>query len=399
MESKQALLFVNKKKQKNFAPGGVGDWVATARRTKSFLLLFFKKEALFSFRDRLLSDPRFHAFAARFPLTRRIARREARALFDVCAGFVYAQTLFACVELDLFEVLAAGPMPVAQIAARIGLNETAAATLLNAAASLRLLQASGEGFRLGPLGAALRGNPGVSAMVRHHRLFYADLADPVALLRGQTDPALAKFWPYHSTGGDAAGYSALMAATQPMIAAEILAAYDVSRHACVLDVCGGDGSFLCAAAKRAPAARLLLFDLPPVAAQATEKFTASGLTHRAQAIGGDVGTDALPSGADLVTLVRVLHDNDDAHALAILRAARAALPPGGKILIAEPLAGTGGAEPTGAAYFGFYLTAMRSGRPRTAGELQNLLESAGFCRIRAARTNQPMLTSVLTAEV
>jgi demethylspheroidene O-methyltransferase len=44
----------------------------------------------------LVSRPSFRAWAARFWLTRPIARRRARALFDVCAGFVYSQVLFAC---------------------------------------------------------------------------------------------------------------------------------------------------------------------------------------------------------------------------------------------------------------------------------------------------------------
>jgi len=122
------------------------------------------------------------------------------------------------------------------------------------------------------------------------------------------------------------------------------------------------------------------------------------LADRARVVGGDVAVDALPAGADLVTLVRVLHDNDDARALRILQAARAALVEGGRVLVAEPLARTEGAARVGA-YFGFYLTAMRSGRPRTAAELRELMEAAGFARVRAVRTNQPMLTSVLLGEV
>ncbi|OYV80984.1 MAG: phosphoribosylaminoimidazolesuccinocarboxamide synthase, partial [Planctomycetia bacterium 21-64-5] len=66
--------------------------------------------------------------------------------------------------------------------------------LLNAAVSLRLLSRQGTCFRLGPLGAALRGNPSIAAMVAHHRMFYADLADPVALLRGQAKTQLSQFW-------------------------------------------------------------------------------------------------------------------------------------------------------------------------------------------------------------
>jgi hypothetical protein len=42
----QALLFVNKKKQKNFVPRAVATASPTPAVSKSFLFLFFKKEAL-----------------------------------------------------------------------------------------------------------------------------------------------------------------------------------------------------------------------------------------------------------------------------------------------------------------------------------------------------------------
>jgi demethylspheroidene O-methyltransferase len=320
-------------------------------------------------------------------------------LFDVCAGFVYAQVLAACVELDVFERVAAGPVRVAALALACEVPPPAMGMLVRAAASLRLLRVRGEWVRLGALGAALRGNPGVAAMVRHHRLFYADVADPVALMRGQVDTELARFWPYRGQGGDAAGYSAIMAATQPMIAAEVLDAYDVSRHRVVLDVGGGDGSFLARLAERAPKARLILFDLPAVAEVARVRFAQSGLAGHAEAVGGDFREAALPRGADLITLVRVLHDHDDAAALSVLRVVRAALPPGGTLLLAEPLAGAAGAEPIGDAYFGFYLLAMGSGRARRPAEITALLNQAGFSRVRAIPTSQPMLTGVMLAEM
>ena len=53
-------------------------------------------------RDQTLADPRFREWATRFPLTRPVARRRTRALFDLCAGFVYAQVLHACIELRVF---------------------------------------------------------------------------------------------------------------------------------------------------------------------------------------------------------------------------------------------------------------------------------------------------------
>ena len=56
---------------------------------------------------------------------------------------------------------------------------------------------SGGRYGLGPLGAPLVGNPAVAAMVEHHAVLYADLRDPVALLRGEGDaPALSRYWAY-----------------------------------------------------------------------------------------------------------------------------------------------------------------------------------------------------------
>jgi demethylspheroidene O-methyltransferase len=93
-----------------------------------------------------------------------------------------------------------------------------------------------------------------------------------------------------------------------------------------------------------------------------------------------------------------VHDHDDESALTLLRAVHAALPSGGQVLIAEPMAGTPGAEPMGDAYFGFYLLAMGRGRPRTPEELKGLLRKAGFARARLRATSRPLLASLMVAD-
>lgn len=357
-------------------------------------------------RDRLVASPRFRRWAAAFPFTRPIARRRTRALFDLCAGFVYSQVLQACVQLRLFDILADGPQAVDALAARFGIPLDRTRRLLLAAASLKLLAQRRDGrFGLGPLGAAMVGNAAVSAMVLHHRELYADLSDPVGLLRAQPEATgLSRYWAYSGNAaaglgrGEVADYTALMSASQPLVAHEVLAAYRIGRHRCLLDVGGGDGSFLQAAAARAPGLRLVLFDLPPVAEQARARLAAAGLAGRFAVTGGDFLADPLPGGADIVSLVRVIHDHDDPAALDILRAARRALPPGGTLLLAEPMAGTPGAEPIGDAYFGFYLMAMGRGRARTQAELVALLNAAGFGSVRRAPTHTPLLVSVLVAQ-
>ncbi|MEI6317792.1 MAG: methyltransferase [Pseudomonadota bacterium] len=357
-------------------------------------------------RDRLVSSERFQRWAASFPLTRPFARRRARELFDLCAGFVYSQVLLACVRLDLFGILQVSPLDARALSQRLSLPQDATDRLLAAAVSLRLVEQRSDGrYGLGVLGAALVGNPGVVAMIEHHALLYADLRDPVALLRGDRDRTeLGRYWAYAGNPDAAAlgpeqvaEYSRLMADSQPLVTREILAAWPLHRHRRLLDVGGGDGSFVCAVAAAVPSIALQLFDLPAVADRATGRFAASGLAHRATAFGGDFRRDALPAGADLITLVRVLFDHPDETVLELLAAVRRAIPDDGTLLIAEPMAGTSGAEPMGAAYFGFYLMAMGRGRSRAPADFERLLVQAGFTDVRIVPTPSPLQTGLLVA--
>jgi demethylspheroidene O-methyltransferase len=353
--------------------------------------------------DALLGSERFRTWAAGFPLTRGIARRRAAALFDLVSGFVYSQVLLACVRLRVFEILRDGPRSLESLAQALPLGTDAAARLLDAAVALRLLARRGGRYALGPLGASLVGNAAVLSMIEHHDAFYADLRDPVALLRrGTGDGELAAFWGYNASArpqaleaAQVAAYSTLMSASQPLVAGEVLDAYPLHRRRCLLDVGGGEGTFLVAAAKRAPDLRLMLFDLPAVAERARAKLAEQGLAARASVHGGSFKDDPLPEGADVVSLVRVLHDHDDETVRTILRAVHRALPADGELLVAEPMAGLPGVAPMADAYFGFYLMAMGRGRARTPARLGELLQECGFECGELVPTRQPIQTALL----
>lgn len=365
-------------------------------------------------RDRLLASPRFQRRAAGFALTRPVARRRARQLFDLVGGFAYSQVLLACVQLRVFSILADGPQSLGALAPRLGLTAESARCLLDAAVGLRLLnRRGGDRYGLGELGAPMVGNTAVEAMVLHHAALYADLADPVALLRAtpasRASNALARYWAYDQAAAAAVGdkedtgdapavetYSSLMASSQPLVADEILDAYSLRSARCLLDVGGGNGSFLIRAGQRAPDLQLMLFDLPAVAPLARTRFAEAGFAARATVHSGSFLSDPLPRGADIASLVRVIHDHDDVPAMAILRAVRAALPSGGTLLLAEPMADARGAESVGA-YFGFYLMAMGRGRPRSADELTRMLHAAGFASVERRETRQPLQTKLLVA--
>lgn len=375
--------------------GGEPDHGAVAAR-------FSLMDRIYALRDRLLARPGFQRWVARFPLTRRFARGKERALFDIITGFVHTQVLTASVRVGLLDAVRNGPLSIDAISSRVGLSREATERLVKAAVSLDLLSLRASGrYGLGDLGAAVAATPAFSAVIEHNAIFYADIADPVRLLRGDcSHTRLSSFWAYaHSSQPRelepalVADYTKFMAASQELIADDVLDAYPMADHRALLDVGGGDGTFIAKAAARAPGLQLTVFDLPAVAARAETRLRDQGLSGRLRIVGGSFLDDELPRGADVVTLIRVLLDHDDSTALHILSAVHRALPPRGTLLIAETLAGT----PASDAYFGFYLMAMGRGRSRSFDELSRLLGVAGFTEIRRIPTFRATLTSLLTA--
>jgi demethylspheroidene O-methyltransferase len=351
------------------------------------------------------SSSRLQRLATAFLLTRPIARQRAARLFALSAGFTGSQILVACVRLRLLERLLEKPLTAASLATRLELPVETLQRLLDAAVALDIVACHGEHYLPGTLGAALLGNPGAVAMILHHDALYADLADPAGLVAAapaDRTSALARYWPYAGAGRpialrepEIAAYSTLMSQSQAFIADQVLAAYPLARHRMLLDIGGGEGVFAIAAARRHPHLQVRVFDLPAVADRAAARIDQAGLAARAAAIGGSFLADPLPVGADVATLVRVLHDHDAPSVRGLLGRVRAALPQEGTLVVAEPLAGT---DAWVDSYFACYFLAMGQGRLRTPGELTALLREAGFPRVTRLRTRLPLLTGVLVAD-
>ncbi|MFN3292440.1 MAG: methyltransferase [Gemmobacter sp.] len=346
---------------------------------------------------RLAGSARFRAFCARVPGLRWLAQREGAALFDLMQGFVQSQVLSALVELRILHRLAEAPASLPALAAGLDLPADRLRVLLQAGAAMKLLQRrSAETYVLAPRGAAFLSVPGLQALVAHHRVLYADLADPAAFFRGQTDPALARFWPYvfgagqAADPGTAASYSRLMSDSQSVVAEETLRHLDLSRSGHLMDVGGGTGAFLRAVRARWPDLPLTLFDLPAVLAAANPP---PGCALQA----GSFRDDPLPTVADTISLVRVLYDHSDATVAALLGAVFAALPPCGRLIVSEPMGGGARPDPQTDVYFSVYTLAMQTGRTRAPAEIAALLAGAGFADIRLESRDFSFVTCVMTA--
>ncbi len=335
------------------------------------------------------------------PFLRGHARAEGRALFDILSGFVQTQALTALVELRLLHRLAEGPATASALVLSAQMPADRLAVLMQAGAALKLVRHRAGLWHLTPRGAAFLAVPGLEAMVRHDSVLYRDLSDPAAFFRGQTDPELARFWPYvfgalsQSDPALAARYSSLMSDSQGLVAADTLRMVDLKGVSRLMDVGGGTGAFLRAVRAKYPALALTLFDLPEVLA-GVDTGAAAGITGLTLHP-GSFRSDALPVGADAISLVRVLYDHPDSLVATLLASVHDALPPGGRVIISEPMSGGARPDPQTDIYFAIYTMAMRTGRTRSVAEISQALAKAGFSVSPPRPAPRPFITSVIEA--
>ncbi|WP_425099411.1 methyltransferase [Tropicibacter sp. S64] len=353
---------------------------------------------------RLVARPSLQALAERLPIASAMARRDGAAIFDLMQGFVAAQVLAALIELHILERLLEQEMTADGLALSRGIAPDRMAQLLQAGVALGLLrQRRGGRYGLARRGAAILGVPGLPAMIRHNRAFYADMADPVAVLRGEGDTHLQRFWPYVFGAGVAIGaeeaesYSDLMAQSQVLVARDTLRMVSLRGVSHLMDVGGGSGVFLAAALRAQGRLRATLVDLPEVMPSAKARLAGQGLGGRVTLAPGDFRTDALPQGADAVSLVRVLYDHDDDTVRGLLARVREALPVGGRLIVSEPMSGGPRPDPATDVYFAFYTMAMGTGRVRAPARIAALCEEAGFGQIRVPRAPRPFITRAVVA--
>ena len=92
----------------------------------------------------------------------------------------------------------------------------------------------------------------------------------------------------------------------------------------------------------------------------------------------------------------MLYDHDDDIVSDLLAKAFAALPPGGRLIVAEPMGGGASADPAGDVYFACYTMAMGTGRVRSARRIAEMCCDAGFEGVKTPSPRRPYITSALT---
>ena len=125
-----------------------------------------------------------------------------------------------------------------------------------------------------------------------------------------------------------------------------------------------------------------MLDLPGALEQGAAAITAAGLGDRVTAQPGDLSTADFGTGYDLVLLFNIVHGYPAEEVATLLGRVAAALRPGGRLALVEPLAEVP-QRPAGVAdsfvrAFSLNLFHTQGGRAYGFAELTGLLTGAGF---------------------
>jgi hypothetical protein len=313
-------------------------------------------------------------------------------------GFRTTQLIHACAQLGIADLLRDGSQNAPSMARATGAHPQALYRLLRALASLGFFAEDGDGrFELTALGQTLRsGTPGslrdLAVLYGEQWIWNAYGSTLHSVMTGE--PAFATvhgqtlFEYMHLHADAAAAFDRAMSAYSEHEAGAVLAAYDFSGVAAVVDVGGGHGGLLAAILKACPQVRGVLFEQSSVIDGARSAMTRAGVADRCTMRPGNF-FEAVPTGGDVYILKSVLHNWDDRRSSAILNNCRDAMREGAKLLIIERLIPEGN-EPAEAKLFDINMLVVLGGMERTRKEYQNLLSEAGYELARVIPTKSPV---------
>jgi hypothetical protein len=308
-------------------------------------------------------------------------------LYELTTGAWLTQAISVAARLGVADAIASGATTSAEIAQRVGADGPTLYRLLRALADHGVFaQAPGDRFALTPMGHSLRSDAPHSLRrwaiwtgARFYREAWSDLEKAVRT----GEPSFARvhgsdlFGYLEEHPDDAAVFDGAMKDIAGNFLAGILAVYDFAGRSTVVDVGGGSGTLLAAILQSFPAARGVLFDVPPVVASARPVLESAGIADRCQTVAGNF-FDEVPPGGDLYILSNIIHDWDDAHALRILQTCRAAMGADARLLIVELVLPDDARPSMGKLLDLEMLSVTPNGRQRTEAQYAELLARAGL---------------------
>jgi AraC-like DNA-binding protein len=332
-----------------------------------------------------------------YRLHQRMAPAPA-AMMEMIIATWASQAITVAAQLGVADALADGPLPIDELATRVGADADALSRLLRALISRGVFRLRHDGrYELNSLASTLRSNAPMSTAwaaqlygSREQRERWTLLVDSVRTGKSVV-PALhgKESFEYFAEQPELAElFNRTMTSVSEMTDAIVVAGYDFSGYPTIVDVGGGHGPLLAAILAAAPASRGVLYDLPSVVASAPNLLRRNNVAHRVQISEGSF-FETVPGGGDAYVLKNILHDWPDEKAVQILRNVREAAGRGATVLLVEFVIPKHDREFPGK-WVDLEMLLNLGARERTASEYRNLLSQAGFRMTRVVQTATPL---------
>ena len=308
---------------------------------------------------------------ARVAELRPALKGEFAALSDDLVGFWRTQAICTAVELGVFEAL---PGTAEEITRACGLEPRRTGRLLRALAELRLATEEDDAWRTTGRGTYLEsGHPWTLAgAAKEYGRFFPRMweALPRALRFDSGWRAPDVFAEVASDPTRVASHHRMLMSYARHDYGPVPAVLGLRGDERVIDAGGGLGALAGLLVEAYPGLRVAVLDRPEVVGQVAREGQGDRVTFRS----ADLLSPWEVEG-DVVIFARVLHDWDEAPALRLLRHARRALPPAGRLFVIEMILPEDGSA---GALCDLHLLVATGGRERTLSDYAALLDAAGF---------------------
>ncbi len=320
------------------------------------------------------------------------------ALLQMITGFWVSQAIYVAAKLGIADLLKDGSKSSDALAKSVKSSPKELLRLLRFLSSVGIFAENEDGcFELTPLAACLQ--TGVPSSLRSLSIMYGEETYQAwggllhSIKSGETafdhvyKSGVFQYLAQHPDS--AAVFNQAMTEFTEEESTAVSTAYDFSKFDRIVDMGGGQGSFLAAILRNNVKPMGVLFDLPQVIKRAKDHIEAAGLADRCQVIGGDF-FGSIPTGGDAYILKNVLVNWDDEQAFALLKNCHHAMAENGKLLVIEISVISPKNTPSFGKLFDLHMLVMTGGRGRTEVEFRTLFAKAGFKLTNIIATESPV---------
>jgi hypothetical protein len=307
---------------------------------------------------------------------------DRQALAEVITLGLLWHCLCAITRLEVPERLAAGPLPIPQLAVAVGADPDALWRVLRLVADHQIVTVEQDRVGLTGRGRLLCRDHPSSLSAAFATVGTADVVHGLTetLRTGQAAAPRVLgmgYWEYLAAHPDQqALFDQSMVQRAQVLSLACVPVLDWPATGTIVDIAGGSGTLLAAVLQAAPGAHGILVDQPPVLQHARPDLERQGVADRCALYPGDLFTP--PPPAELYLLASVLHDWDDPHAARILAALGQSATKDARLRIFEMLLPEDAAPHRAKLSDVLMLLMFDGARERTVGQYRELLEGTGW---------------------